>query len=74
VPPKRGVSRGSAGETLEASVECRPTELQDVASPRRAATGFDVPVYREPPSPDRLRRSGAQEQPPPAADEQQQQQ
>lgn len=74
VPPNRGIYRGSAGERLEAFVECREIAPRDVATLLRAAADFDVPVYSELPARARPRGSGPQEQPPPAADGQQQQQ
>lgn len=45
VPPNKGVYRGSATESLSATVHTTPTERPDVAGLREQIESIDVPVY-----------------------------
>jgi len=49
VPPNRGIYRGSARETLHASITTRVAPPKDVASLQQEIGQLDVPVFREQP-------------------------
>ena len=66
VPPNRGVYRGMAAETLQASVATRISPPKDVASLQEEMGQLDVPVFREQPG---LAKRGAERE----AQQQQQQ-
>lgn len=70
VPPNRGIFRGSANESLSASVATREAPPKDVASLQEEIGQLDVPVFREQP---RGVAPGAEPTPDPQQQQQQQQ-